>query len=100
MHTRCLRAGCDQRKQRSKDGTERWAPVPAHAPSLRHFKGDFKKPLKGLFLLFLSRQQRFSAESQPCLTYTDLRGTDRFGCTVVGSRKGHLRGLKVLWLAG
>jgi hypothetical protein len=47
---------------------ENWAPVLAHLPSRPHFKGDFKNPVKGLFVLFLSRQQRFPSENQPCLS--------------------------------
>jgi hypothetical protein len=42
------------------NGLPSW-PVP---PSRPHFNGDFKKRVKSLFLVFLSRQQRFHPKDQ------------------------------------
>jgi hypothetical protein len=51
-----------------EDGSEMRAPVPAHAPSRPHFKGDFKNPVKSLFLLFVARQHCFPPQRPAALS--------------------------------
>jgi hypothetical protein len=81
-HGACARVAASAARAGQQGWSEKRAPVPARGPSWSLFGDDFKKPVKLLFLLFLSLgSSAFLPKHQPCLSYTDLRrlGADRSG---------------------